>query len=291
MHILSAVRRIALFVAVVAGVFARSVTPVAQGQAAAPSQAPMHRGYYSDPAIRGENIVFTSEGDLWGASVKGGEARRLTSNPGTEWAAALSADGKTVAFSANFEGPTEVYTMPLEGGIPQRRTWDGDSRPAGFAPDGRLLISTSRYSTLPGTQLALVSDVGAREIVPLAQAAEGTYSPEDHKLFFTRWFRQPSETKRYKGGTAESIWKFDGKNEAVPLTADYPGASTQPMFWNKRVYFVSDRDGVMNVYSMDEDGHGVKQESHQKEFDVSSAALDDGRIVYASGADLWILDL
>jgi tricorn protease len=258
--------------------------------AMAADSTPIHRGYYTSPAVRGDNIVFTSEGDLWVVGVNGGEARRLTTNPGTETHAFLSADGKTVAFSAEFEGPTEVYTMPIDGGLPQRRTWDGDSMPAGFAPDGRLMISTSRYATLPEEQLVLVNDVGAREIVPLAQAAEGAYST-DHILFFTRWFKQPSQTKRYKGGTAENIWKFDGKGEAVPLTSDYTGASTQPMFWNSRVYFLSDRDGIMNVYSMDEDGHSVRQESHQKIFDVSSASIDNGRIVYASGADLWLLDL
>src|SRR6202041_841515 len=103
-------------------------------------------------------IVFTSEGDLWLVDLNGGVARRLTSNPGTESHAVISADGKTVAFSANFEGPTEVYTMPIDGGLPQRRTWDGDSVPAGFAPDGRLMITTSRYATLPGTQLVLVNE-------------------------------------------------------------------------------------------------------------------------------------
>ncbi len=252
---------------------------------------PIHRGYYTYPAVRGGDIVFTSEGDLWLVGVNGGVARRLTSNPGTESHAVLSADGKTVAFSANFEGPTEVYTMPIDGGLPQRRTWDGDSVPAGFAPDGRLMITTSRYATLPGTQLVLVNEVGAREIVPLAEAAEASYSPEDHNLFFTRWFKQPSETKRYKGGTAESIWRFDGHNEAVALTADWTGASTRPMFWNGRVYFLSDRDGIMNVFSMDEQGHDIKQESHQHIFDISSASIDDGRIVYACGADLWLLDL
>ena len=250
-----------------------------------------HRGYYTYPAVRGENIVFTSEGDLWVVPVSGGTARRLTSNPGEESHAVLSADGKTVAFSANFEGPTEVYSMPIEGGLPQRRTWDGHAVPAGFAPDGRLMVATSRYATLPGTQLVLVNEVGAREIIPLAEAAEATYSPDDHNLFFTRWYKQWSETKRYKGGTAESIWRFDGQNEAVPLTADWTGTSTRPMFWNKRVYFLSDRDGIMNVFSMDEQGHDLRQESHQHIFDISSASIDDGRIVYACGAELWLLDL
>jgi tricorn protease len=268
-----------------------SLIALSTSVASAADTVPIHRGYYTYPAVRGADIVFTSEGDLWLVGVNGGVARRLTSNPGSESHAVLSADGKTVAFSANFEGPTEVYTMPIDGGLPQRRTWDGNSLPAGFAPDGRLMITTSRYTTLPGTQLVLVNEVGAREIVPLAEAAEGAYSPGDQNLFFTRWFKQPSETKRYKGGTAESIWKFDGHNEAVALTADYTGASTRPMFWNGRVYFLSDRDGIMNVFSMDEQGHNLKQESHQRIFDISSASIDDGRIVYACGADLWLLDL
>jgi tricorn protease len=153
------------------------------------------------------------------------------------------------------------------------------------------MIATSRYSTLPGDKLVLVDDHGKRDIVPLAEAAEGTWSGDGKTLFFTRWSKQWSETKRYKGGWAENLWRFDGKNEAVPLTADYDGTSAHPMFWNGRVYFLSDRDGVMNVWSMSEEGKDLKQESHQKLFDVASASVSDGHIVYASGADLWDLNL
>jgi tricorn protease len=255
-------------------------------------QAPEgRRGYYSSPSVRAETIVFTSEGDLWTVSVHGGPARRLTAGLGIEDNARISPDGKTVAFSADYEGPREVYTMPIDGGLPQRRTWDGESEPEGWAPDGRLLVATSRYSTLPEMELVLLDEHGGREIVPQAQAAEGAYSTDGHTLYFTRWPRQWSETKRYKGGWAENIWSFDGNSEAVPLTSDYPGTSTNPMFWNGRIYFLSDRDGVMNVCSMDAQGHGVREESHQRIFDVSSASLDAGRIVFASGADLWLLDL
>jgi tricorn protease len=251
----------------------------------------LHRGYYTDAAFHGDTIIFTSEGDLWSVSIHGGQAHRLTSGAGTEHKATISPDGKTVAFRANYEGPSEVYTMPIEGGMPQRRTWDGGSEPEGWAADGRLLVATERYSTLPSMQLVLIDDHGAREIVPLAQAAQGAYSADGHTLFFTRWFHQWSETKRYKGGWAENLWSFDGKNEAVPLTADWKGTSTNPMIWNGRVYFLSDRDGVINAFSMDPQGHGVKQESHQHIFDIQSASLFDGRIVYASGSDLWLLDL
>jgi tricorn protease len=251
----------------------------------------LHRGYYTDPALHGDTIIFTSEGDLWSVSVHGGQAHRLTTGAGTERKAEISPDGKIVAFIADYEGPSEVYTMPVDGGMPQRRSWDGNAEPEGWSPDGRLMLATERYATLPGEQLVLIDDHGKREIVPLAQAAEGAYSSDGHTLFFTRWPRQWSETKRYKGGWAETLWSFDGKDEAIPLTSDYTGTSANPMFWNGRLYFLTDRDGVMNIWSMNSQGHDLKQETHKHIFDVQSASVNDGHIVYACGSDLWMLDL
>lgn len=269
-----------------------ALVPVSLASAQAP---PLHRGYYTAPAIHGDTVIFTSEGDLWTVGVRGGEAHRLTSDPGLETDARISPDGSTVAFSGDSEGPTEVYTMPIQGGLPQRRTWDGDAQPVGWTPDGRIMVSTARYSTLPGTEIVLINNNGDRQIVPLAQAAEGVFTPDGKTLFFTRWYSQPSHTKRYKGGTAVHIWRYDdtggGSGEAVPLTADYTGTSKDPMYWNGHVYFISDRDGVMNIYSMDPDGHNVKELSHQHIFDIESASLDDGRIVYSCAGDLWLLDL
>jgi tricorn protease len=260
--------------------------------AAAPTAAEQtHRGYYRFPAVHGETIIFTSEGDLWSVSLHGGAAQRLTTSPGMERFASISPDGKTIAFEANYEGPNEVYTMPITGGLPERRTWDGGAQPAGWTPDGRLMVVTSRYSTLPAERLVLLDAQGKREIIPLAEAAEAVYSSDGHSVFFTRWGWQGSSTKRYKGGSTENLWRYDGQNEAVPLTADYTGTSAHPMFFQGRVYFLSDRDGVMNIWSMDPDGKNLKQESHQHFFDVKSASVADGHIVYASGAELWMLDL
>ncbi|HTU32694.1 MAG TPA: S41 family peptidase [Candidatus Acidoferrum sp.] len=251
-----------------------------------------HAGYYRYPAIHGETIIFTAEGDLWKVSVKGGVATRLTSDAGQETHAAISPDGNTVAFSGEYEGPTDVYTMPIDGGVPQRHTWDGDALVAGWTPDGRLLVRTGRYSDLPNPKLVALDLAGHRDIIPLESAAQGNYTPDGKTLFFTRNDRQPSWTKRYKGGTAENIWRYDtGAKEAVELTGDYTGTSDDPMFWKGRVYFLSDRDGVMNIWSMDEDGHNLKEETHQRGLDARSASLSDGRIVYQCGADLRLLDL
>ena len=257
----------------------------------AQAQPKTRPGYYRFPAIHGNTIIFTAEGDLWTVGAEGGAARRLTSNTGTESHAAISPDGSTVAFTAEYEGPQEVYTMSVEGGLPQRRTWDGDVEVAGWTPDGKVLFRTRRYSTLPDFRLVTLGPDADRDVLPLAQAASGAYSSDGRTLFFTRFARQPSSTKRYKGGTAESIWRYTPGSEAVDLTADWTGSSDDPMFWNDRVYFVSDRDGIMNVYSMDPSGHDLKQHTHQRTFDVQSASLSDGRIVYQCGADLWLLDL
>jgi tricorn protease len=254
-------------------------------------RAQARNGYYRYPAVHGDTVIFTSEGDLWSVDIHGGYARRLTSNSGIETKPSISVDGQTIAFVAQYEGPSEVYVMPAGGGVPQRRTWDGDSAPAAWAPDGRLLISTTRFSTLPDPKLVLLGSRGEREIVPLAGGAEAAFSADGRTLFFTRWRKQPSYSKRYQGGEAESIWAFDGKDEAVALTADWRGTSHNPMFWSGRVYFLADRNGVMNVWSMDVHGHDLKQESHQKIFDVGSASVSDGRVVYSCGADLWSLDL
>src|SRR5262249_12804012 len=138
------------------------------------SSAEAPPGYYRFPAIHKDVIVFAAEGDLWRVGREGGVASRLTSHPGEESHPALSPDGKVLAFSATYEGTTEVYTMPIEGGVPVRRTFEsgGSQIVVGFAPDGGLLYATDRYSTLPSTQLVRLEPTGGgRTILPLAEAA------------------------------------------------------------------------------------------------------------------------
>lgn len=257
-------------------------------------QTPATRGYYRTPAIRGETIVFTAEGDLWTVGLHGGTARRLTSDVDQETSPAISPDGATLAFAGRYDGAPEVYTMPLAGGVPVRHTWDGaDDRPVGWTADGRILYVTPAAATLPAAQLVTLDPrTDRRELVPVADASDGSYDAGGKVLYFTRFFAQGSHTKRYKGGTAQSIWKYtSGAPEAVPLTADFAGTSKAPLWWNGRVYFASDRDGSMNLWSMDPDGHDLKQLTHHQGWDVQSPALGDGRIVYQLGADLHLFDI
>lgn len=251
-------------------------------------------GYYQHPAIHGETIVFAAEGDLWRVPIQGGLAQRLTSHPGEESHPRISPDGQTVAFTARYEGPPEVYTMPITGGIPTRWTYEADaSYPNTWTPDGQLIYATRYYSTLPDYQLVKINPTSKEKTrIPLSQASEASLSKDGKTIYFVRPAFHGNVTKRYKGGTARKIWKYtNGGKEAIPLTADYAGESHHPMWWNRRVYFISDRDGLMNIWSMDETGKDLKKHSNQTSFDVRDADLSDGKIVYRSGADLWVLDI
>ncbi|MGB5882002.1 MAG: protease, partial [Thermoanaerobaculia bacterium] len=251
-------------------------------------------GYYRFPDLHGETIVFAAEGDLWKVSTAGGLAQRLTTHPGEESHPVISSDGETLGFTASYEGPAEVYTMPLAGGLPVRRTFEGDDSVATtWTPTGELVYTTSHFSTLPAAQLvALDLDSGGYRRIPLAQASEGTFDADGDTLYFVRPAFHRNVNKRYRGGTARKIWKFvEGGSEAEPLTGDYAGESHSPMWWQGRVYFITDRDGTMNIWSMDDSGGDLQQHTRHSGWDVRHASLSQGRIVYQVGADLWIFDI
>ncbi|MGE3615966.1 MAG: S41 family peptidase [Gemmatimonadales bacterium] len=251
-------------------------------------------GFYRYPALTGGTIVFAAEGDLWTVPTAGGLARRLTSHPAEESEPVVSRDGRSVAFTARYEGPAEIYTMPIAGGRPERITWEAEaSTPTAWAPDGRLIYATTHYATLPLPELVEVNPAtGVRSRIPLTGATEGSYDASGRTLYFARPGFHRNVTKRYTGGTARRIWKYQtGAAEAVELTGDYRGESHSPMWWNGRVYFVTDRDGTMNVWSMTEAGGDARQHTRHSGWDVMHPSLDQGRIVYQCGADLWLYDI
>ncbi len=253
-------------------------------------------GYYRYPALHGKTLVFSAEGDLWKASIKGGLAQRLTTHLEDETRPEFSPDGKTIAFSASYEGPTEIYTMPVTGGKPTRITYEGYSAhrspyPVGWRSKNEILYGTRYFGRRDPFQIAVANvETNEREVLPLEQASDGVFDKKT--FFFTRLPRQSSHAKRYTGGLIENLWRFDDwADEAVALTANFKGTSRSPMFWKGRLYFVTDRDGTMNIWSMKPDGKGVKQHTEFSGWDVLSPNLSKGRIVFQKGADIWLYDI
>lgn len=279
------------------------------GQASIGAAATPPRGYYRHPALAGEWLIFAAEGDLWRTPLSGGAARRLTSHPGEERNPVISPDGQTLAFVGQYEGAAEVYTMPLAGGLPVRRTFSGGrsvpvawSGGADSATPPQLVIATQRHSTLPSTQLVRVDlATGAATLFPLAQASDAAFGV-DGAMYFTRLDFQGSHTRRYSGGTAQQLWRLDAAppggehREATPLTADYDGTSASPMMHDGRLFFRTDRSGVMNIWSMALDGKDLRQHTRHDDYEVKTPSLgvsgaSRGRIAYQHGADIHVLDI
>lgn len=247
-------------------------------------------GYYQNPNIHNNTIVFVAEGDLWTVPLSGGLAQRITTHPEEENFPSISPDGKTIAFSASYEGPLEVYTMPVEGGIPTRWTYERDASVTNsWTPDGKVIYNTRAYSKVPDNQIITIDlPTKNKTKIPLAQASEAAYDASGKTVYFVRPAYHRNVTKRYKGGTARQIWKFtEGSNEAIKLTKDHLGGSHHPMWFSDRIYFITDRDGIMNIWSMNESGEDLKQHTNHKEYDVRSASISNGNIVYQVAADLW----
>ena len=257
-------------------------------------QAQGFEGYYRYPNIHNNTIIFTAEGDLWKVSIQGGLAQKITSHLEEEIAPAISPDGKLVAYSASYEGPTEVYTIPIDGGIPTRWTYESDfSLVNGWTPNQELVYDTRAYSTLPNRQLVAINLTSKeKKVIQLSQASEASFNDDGKTVFFVTPAYHGNVTKRYKGGTARQVWKYtEGAPEAIKLTTDYLGESHHPMFFNNRVYHITDRDGTMNIWSVNLNGKDLQQHTFHKDFDIRYAKQNQGNIVYQRGADIWVYNI
>lgn len=257
----------------------------------APLSTAQVTGYYRQPDLHGDLIVFSAEGDIWSVSATGGTAHRLTTHAGEESWPYFSPDGSQLAFRASYDGSAGVYVMAAAGGTPRRIDWEprGASQPVGWTPDGRVIVRVPQKTGVPDFRLVFIDPVsGGSEGVPLSQAAEASVSA-DGTVFFARMPRQNSNSRWYKGGTAQYLWKYaPAAPEAEPLTSDYPGSSRQPnLLSNGRLYFLSDREGGMNIWSMDQEGSSLTRHTVLEDWDTQELAGDGESLVFRLGADLW----
>src|SRR5690625_2259005 len=255
-------------------------------------------GYYRQPDLHNDTVVFVSEGDLWRVPLEGGKARRLTTHPAEESQPAISPDGRRVAFVASYEGAPDVYIMPLGGGEPQRLSFDGSQVwLAGFSPDGRVIYATEHVIG-PGfgrMLRAVDPDTLETEDIPLADARQAAFDDSGDTLWFTRFGLAVSadHMRDYRGGAMAQLWRWDtaGDSEAERLAEDLAANLTHPMWWNNRIYVISDAGGSPNLWARDEEGQNPIQLTRHKDFEVREARLHNGRIIYRKGADLYAYDL
>jgi tricorn protease len=254
--------------------------------------------YFRFPALRGNVVVFTAEGDLWKTGVAGGAAQRLTTHAAAETNAAISHDGKWIAFSASYEGDQEAYVMPVDGGLPKRITFEsGGVTVLGWTKQGEVLVSMlgAQGPDRPRVVATVKPDTMHKRIFPVADANDAVLDDSGSTLYFTRFglAMTGDNVKRYRGGAYAQLWRFklDGGAEAEPVFKGETSNTRRPMWWNGRLYFISDRGGADQLWSSNHDGSDARAHTDNGDWDVRNAALGDGKVAYQMGADLHVLDL
>jgi tricorn protease len=259
------------------------------------------------PNIYGNKIVFTYAGDLYTVDRAGGSAKKLTNDEaGFEMFARFSPDGKNIAFSAQYDGNTEVYLMPAEGGVPKRLTYTAtlgrDDVSDRMGPnnivmtwrDNESIVYRSRKQTFNDFkgQLFLASVKGGlSEELPLPAGGFCSYSPDKSKLAYNRVFREFRTWKYYKGGMADDIWIYDFKTKETANITSNAAQDIFPMWAGEKIYFCSDRDRIMNLFCYDLKTKETKKVTDFKEFDIKFPSLGDNAIIFENGGYLYVFDL
>lgn len=255
----------------------------------------MNQGYYRYPTINGDRVVFVCEDDLWSAPAQGGSATRLTVSFGTCLTPRLSPDGSTIAFVSNDDGNPEVYVMPSGGGQPKRITYLGSTvaHVVGWSADGReihFVANPTAWYEGETRPFAVAADGGTARELRMGHARSFSFG-SDGTIAIGRNANDPARWKRYRGGTAGEIWidaHATGEFDRLPLPDGNP---TAPMVVGDRIYFLSDHEGIANIYSCAYDGSDVTRATHEAEYYVRFPSTDGTRIIYSAGAALSVYDI
>lgn len=251
----------------------------------------------SQPAISDSHIAFVYAGDLWIADTNGSNVHRLTSDDGIESDPVFSPDGKLIAFSAQYDGNTDVFVVSSEGGVPKRLTWHpGADIVRGFTPDGSsvLFISSRFVFTRRYNQLFTVSIKGGfPESLKIPNAYKATYSPDGKRLAYTPLGGRFHQWKHYRGGTVTTIWLYTFADHSVVKIPQPDGRcnDTDPMWTGDKVYFRSDRNGEFNLFSYDINSKKIEQLTQYSDFPILNATAYKDKIIYEQAAHIHILNL
>ncbi len=259
------------------------------------------------PTIHGNQIVFTYAGDLYSVTKSGGVARKLTSDKGFEMFAKISPNGKLIAFTGQFDGNTEVYVMPAKGGQAKRLTYTAtlsrddvsdrmgpNNMVVAWTPDSKNIIYRSRkqsFNSFIGQLFSVSVNGGLSKELPLATGGFCSYSPDGKKLAFNQVMREFRTWKYYRGGMADDIRIFDFDTKQVTKITDNPAQDIFPMWWDNTIYFMSDRDRIMNLFAYNQTTKTTKKVTDFTEYDCKFPSIGDGQIVFENAGYIYVFDI
>ncbi len=262
--------------------------------------------FMMDPHVHGNLIAFSYQGDIWVVERDGTPVRRLTNHVARDVSPRFSPDGRWIAFSSNRFGNNDVFLVPVEGGEPIQLTFHttGDDV-EGWTRDGRIMFATSRATSPFFSPLYTVSPDGDLPIpMEMDQARNAAISPDGRYVVFNQASLSTSR-KGQRGNRTTDLWildREDGSFTKLTDPIDNPAMEgfrehvhdAIPMWGaDDMIYFVSERDGMFNIWKMAPDGEGVAQVTRHTQGGVKYPAIsNDGRtITYTNDHELFVLDV
>lgn len=256
------------------------------------------------PATNGSDIVFSYAGDLYKVSVRGGEAKRLTSHVGYEMFPHFSPDGKTIAFTGQYDGNTEVYTIPADGGEPLRVTYTATNQRddvgdrmgpnnivTAWTADGAKIVYRNRIgSGFSGKLYTVAKEGGLSEVIPLPEGGFCSFSPDGKRLAYNRVMREFRTWKYYQGGMADDVWIYDAGKKTVENITNNRAQDIFPMWVGDEIYFLSDRDRTMNLFVYDTKTKTTSKVTDFTEYDIKFPSTNGQLIVFENAGYIYRFD-
>lgn len=247
------------------------------------------------PTLSQTEIVFVYADDLWKVSRNGGTATRLTSNEGEESYPHFSPDGKWIAFTGEYDGNTDVYLIASDGSEPKRLTWHpGNDQVTGWSPDGKKVIFASGRESHPTQEskfFEISVDGGMPEAMAIPRAVNGEISPDGSKIAYQQIAFWDPEWRNHRGGQAKPIWVVDMKNYNLTMSPQLDGErQTDPVWLGNKVFYISERDYLANLWSFDPATGVEKQETFLKDFDIKNIDAGPDAIIIEQGGYLHLFN-
>ena len=247
------------------------------------------------PSVSGTHVAFAYANNIWVVERGGGNARRLTSFQGQTSNPKFSPDGTAIAFSGEYAGNTDVYVVPTEGGEPKRLTWHpGADTVQGWTSDGaRVLFASGRATWAPNATprfWTVAAAGGVEEPLALPRGYQGKISSDGRRVAYRMNTSWDEERRNYRGGQNRPIWIVDLKTHDLTTPPWTDSKDVDPVWLGDTVYFISDRDGVANVWSYESGTRKLTQQTRFTDFDVKSLDAGGGVVVFEQGGRIHELD-
>ena len=247
------------------------------------------------PDISTTHITYTYGSDVWISELNSSEARRITSTAAMESNPYFSPDGNWIAFSSNRAGSNNVYIVSKNGGEPKRLTWHPSSSTVrGWTNDGKHILFASDRETAPRpyNRLYTISiEGGAPKLLTKQWSHDGSYSPDGKQLIIDKMDRWDVEWRAYRGGQNTPLILLDLESQNETLLPNDSTTDIQPMWLGDKIYFLSDRDLVSNIWSYNPSTKALNQITKFKGSDIKWLSGNNDTLVYERDGYLHTINI